>query len=585
MDSSAFQVSGGQMKRLGIAMELLVDPDILLLDEPTSGLSSEDSHRIIYLLRSLAYNNKIVVATVHQPDFDIFMMFDKVLIIDEDGYSVYFGSPALASDYLRLKAGKVDKNSLFETRFNPAILLKLLDEKDFDKSGNELTERRISPKQYYDWFRENNAVFEAKSRQVDKKKSKKQNPFLSFFNHIKFSLQVDFKHKSGLILLLAIPIIIGMGFSFLTKYSATENYTYYYNPNIPVWILILLTSSVFIGLVSSGHAFIQLRLFFRNQDRIVNKSFSNTSAVIVKYLVLSILQSLLLVTPSVMIMENSFHFVNLFLICFVLVYWGSLVGLLLSKFFKTTNIVYLTIPLVIIPQLVFSGALIHFDSFNKISQKNGGVPFIADFVPLRWASEAVIVDFCNNNPYDKQLLKNRQTLYNAVYYLDYFIPAFEEIAVISADRGKKILDNEQKKAGMVILSQDFNKQIENTKEYYAKVISKCIVIDDSIFANMENAENLKLSCSNLAIEKVINNYESGNGLEVCNEEIVRIYKPIFSLPNDTQHNKLFLSAFGEFGMCWLPKYYFNVVVLCLYNLIIILSLYFVTCVQSKKLSQ
>jgi hypothetical protein len=336
--------------------------------------------------------------------------------------------------------------------------------------------------------------------------------------------------------------------------------------------------------VSSGHAFIQLRLFFQNQNKIVDKSFSHTSAVIIKYLVLSILQSLLLVAPSVLIMENSFHFVSLFLICFVLVYWGSLVGMLMSKFFKTTSIVYLTIPLIIIPQLVFSGALIHFDNFNKISRKDGRVPIIADFVPLRWASEAVIVDFHNNNPYNKQLLKNRQILYNAVYYHDFFIPALEEIAIVDSERGVNILKREQEKPGMVFVSKDFREQVEKNKQYYADVISKCLIAEDATFANMENPEILKSSCSNEAIEKVINNYDIGKGFKVYTEEIGRLYKPIFSLPNDESLNMLFFSAFDNIGVILIPKYFFNLIVLCFYILILILSLYFITYVKFEKLS-
>src|SRR5581483_1187945 len=90
-------ISGGQRKRVNLAMELLTDPLLLFLDEPTSGLSSEDTMRVMKLLRELADAGKSILLTIHQPSLDAFRLLDNLIVISRDACSsgpgglVYYG--------------------------------------------------------------------------------------------------------------------------------------------------------------------------------------------------------------------------------------------------------------------------------------------------------------------------------------------------------------------------------------------------------------------------------------------------------------------------------------------------------------
>ena len=86
-------ISGGQRKRLNIALELIREPAVMFVDEPTSGLSSRDSQNIMDLLKELSLKGKIIFVVIHQPSSDIFKMFDKLLILDTGGYPIYNGEP------------------------------------------------------------------------------------------------------------------------------------------------------------------------------------------------------------------------------------------------------------------------------------------------------------------------------------------------------------------------------------------------------------------------------------------------------------------------------------------------------------
>jgi len=88
-------LSGGQRKRVNIAMELINDTPVIFLDEPTSGLSSYDAEGVIKMLKTLSTEGKTIITTIHQPSLDIFKQFDSLIMISRDrgsrGALAYFG--------------------------------------------------------------------------------------------------------------------------------------------------------------------------------------------------------------------------------------------------------------------------------------------------------------------------------------------------------------------------------------------------------------------------------------------------------------------------------------------------------------
>eukprot|EP01083_Nonionella_stella_P176820 619668_1 len=91
-------LSGGERKRVSIGVELVTNPGLLLLDEPTSGLDSFTAERIVCLLASLANSGRTVVSTIHQPNSDLWNMFDQVCLM-ADGHVVYLGPREDAVEY------------------------------------------------------------------------------------------------------------------------------------------------------------------------------------------------------------------------------------------------------------------------------------------------------------------------------------------------------------------------------------------------------------------------------------------------------------------------------------------------------
>ncbi|RWS06323.1 ABC transporter sub-family G-like protein 7 [Dinothrombium tinctorium] len=95
--------SGGQKKRLAIAEELLSDklPDIILVDEPTSGLDSKASYILqLYLQKVSRHFNIAIIATIHQPSYELLKLFDELYILSKSGHCLYFDKPIKMNNYL-----------------------------------------------------------------------------------------------------------------------------------------------------------------------------------------------------------------------------------------------------------------------------------------------------------------------------------------------------------------------------------------------------------------------------------------------------------------------------------------------------
>ncbi|KAI8917329.1 P-loop containing nucleoside triphosphate hydrolase protein, partial [Entophlyctis helioformis] len=74
-------ISGGQLRRLAVAVALLKQPSVLILDEPTSGLDARSSLEVMSILSHLSRQGYTVIASIHQPRREIFEMFTDVLLL------------------------------------------------------------------------------------------------------------------------------------------------------------------------------------------------------------------------------------------------------------------------------------------------------------------------------------------------------------------------------------------------------------------------------------------------------------------------------------------------------------------------
>ncbi|CAM8897895.1 unnamed protein product [Rhodiola kirilowii] len=93
-------VSGGEKKRLSIALETLTRPNLMFLDEPTTGLDSASALFVVRALRNISRQGRTVISSIHQPSSEVFALFDDLYLLSS-GQTVYFGEASLAKEFFK----------------------------------------------------------------------------------------------------------------------------------------------------------------------------------------------------------------------------------------------------------------------------------------------------------------------------------------------------------------------------------------------------------------------------------------------------------------------------------------------------
>jgi ABC transport system ATP-binding/permease protein len=126
-------LSGGQRKRVNIALELVTDPALMFLDEPTSGLAADDTVALIDLLASLAKKyGKTIIVTIHQPAREEYEKFNLALIMGVGGEPVYYG-PTGKESYEFFARYVAHKGTVID---NPRDMFDLLKKREEDLIGS-----------------------------------------------------------------------------------------------------------------------------------------------------------------------------------------------------------------------------------------------------------------------------------------------------------------------------------------------------------------------------------------------------------------------------------------------------------------
>ncbi|MGD9976856.1 MAG: ATP-binding cassette domain-containing protein [Bacteroidales bacterium] len=424
-------ISGGQRKRLNIGLELLREPTILFVDEPTSGLSSSDSLMVIKLLKAQADKGKLVIANIHQPSDKIFRLFDKLWILDKGGFPIYCGFPREAVAYFNRTVNPLSSNDggcLRCGNVNPDQILETIERKVVDENGKPTATRQVAPEEWYTHYVENI------QNHIPANGHKKPLPKNNFSqpNIIKqlkiFSVRnilSKLSNRQYILLNLLEPIILAFILAFFVKYSIGENYIFADNKNLPAFIFMSVIVSLFLGLSVSAEEIIGDRKILERESFLNLSRFSYINSKVIYLLALSALQMFLFVIVGNSIIEIKGLTFQYWLVLFSASCFSNLVGLIISSAMGSVVAIYITIPFILVPQILLSGTVVDYDNLHPAITRRVYVPVIADLLPSRWAYEALAVEQFSNNRFERNFFYYDMAVSQSNFRVSFLIPRLQ----------------------------------------------------------------------------------------------------------------------------------------------------------------
>ena len=416
-------ISGGQRKRLNIALELIREPAVLFLDEPTSGLSSADTEKVINLLKEQTYKGKLIVVNIHQPSSDVYKLFDRLWLLDRGGYPVFDGNPIDAITYFKEAACYADaETSACPTcgNVNPEIVLNIIDEKALNSSGEISDERKMTPQEWHELYLKNRPE-QPQPAVSDVPRSDQKKP--GCLKQFSIFLQRNIKTKVTNIQYLCIALleapVLAVVCSLLTRYAPPEGYSVMDNKNLVSYFFMSVIVATFIGMSGSAEEIIKDRALLKREKFLQLSYGSYIWSKIIFMAGVSLIQTLLFILIGNYIMGLHGLFGMWWLILFMTALLANLTGLILSQCLNSVVAIYISIPMLLIPQILLCGLVV---SFSDLTPKSttGNVPLIGDIIPSRWSYEALAVTSFTDNEYEKPFFKldkekQETQFYNAAF--------------------------------------------------------------------------------------------------------------------------------------------------------------------------
>jgi ABC-type multidrug transport system ATPase subunit/ABC-type multidrug transport system permease subunit len=615
-------ISGGQRKRLNIALELIREPGVLFVDEPTSGLSSRDSENVMNLLRELSLKGKLVFVVIHQPSSDIYKMFDKMYILDTGGYPVYYGNPSESLIYFKRLDAQIN-SEVGECptcgNLNPELIFNIIDSNVIDEYGNYTPKRKTSPEEWHKHYKKNVLIPEVKT--VNDTPPRSLN-IPSWLNQFKIYTLRDFfskvSNKQYILLNFLEAPLLGFILSYLVRYIAdptSDIYIFRENENIPPYIFMGIVVALFFGLIISAEE------IFKDAKILKREAFLNlsrSSYLVSKILILftiSAIQMILFVGVANTVLGIKDMYFEFWLALFSISAFANILGLIISASFNSIITIYILIPLLMIPQMVLGGAMFTFDKLNKDFTSPDVVPAIAELMPSRWVYEGLMVHQYKHNNFKKNIFEVEQKESAADFKQVYYIPELRDIISKTVDytenKGNltkkeyvsnvRLIQNEvsleNKRVPSIIfdkvdqitpdsfslqMGHEINLYLDRLLDYYQNEFFKANTIKENfltanISANREKFERIKDDYSNESIEDIIRKVFDKNKILREDNHLIQMVDPIYQLPEPSNYLDFrthFFAPSKYFAGRYFETLWFNIGIVWVLTALLYIVLYF-----------
>jgi ABC-type multidrug transport system ATPase subunit len=612
-------ISGGQRKRLNIALELIREPLVMFVDEPTSGLSSMDSQMVMDLLKEQTLKGKLVIINIHQPSSDIFKMFDKLLIMDKGGYLIYNGNPGDSVVYFKTMSNHVNatESECYHCgNINPERVLQIVESKVVDEYGRVTRNRKQSPKDWAELYQkhiEKDKAFDIHEGEVPKNNFRIPGKFKQFLVFSKRNILSKLANRQYMLINFLEAPLLALFLAYFTKYAegTTDNpgqYIFANNDNVTIYLFMAVVVAIFIGLTVSAEEIIKDRQLLKREKFLNLSRFSYINSKVIILFIISAVQTLTFIFIGNVIMEiKGMYFAHWFAL-FSASCAANLIGLNISAALNSVITIYILIPFLVVPQLLFSGTMVKFDKLNKSISSHEHVPVIGDLMTSRWAYEAIAVKQFRDNDYEKHFFYLEKKKSEANYITAYLIPQLNnkisKITYQENEDAKKRninllryevgrlnkmtpkypfeeldkINYEDYSAGLLKRVQD---HLKLWSRYYKKKQNKALGLLDKRLQELaeelgghDKLVELKKNHYNEFLSSMVLNKNDLTKIYDNGDKFVQLMNPIYKAPEKNNGRAHFYASEKTLGGFAFDTYWFNMIVVWLTTLLLYIVLLF-----------
>ena len=595
-------ISGGQRKRLNIALELIREPAILFLDEPTSGLSSADTEMVVSLLKEQTCKGKLIVANIHQPSSDVYKMFDRLWLLDKGGYPIYDGNPIEAVSYFKGAMNYADSQTSSCPvcgNVNPEVILNIIDEKRLDNAGHVTSERKITPQEWHEMYlaehQDHGQPAVGEIPHTDQKRPGVLKQTLIFLKRNVSAKVTNLQYM--LVTLLEAPLLAAIC-GFLTRYTPDGGvYSLMENKNFTSYLFMAIIVAIFLGMSGSAEEIIKDRALLKREKFLRLSGAAYIWSKIIYMAAVCLIQTVLFIIVGNAVIGVHGMFWIWLAVLFGSAFLASLIGLLLSQCLNSVVAIYITIPLLLIPQILLCGLVVDFEDLNPQSE-TGNVPLIGDVIPSRWAYEALAVASFSMTEYEAPVFDMDRERYEALYYEQTFIYELKsqletmqdeikqgkEVKPIHLEVVRKELPQLAVMAGCGQYKGDWSYDslmgyIDNAKKILSRRGNKITLARDkkiNAFINENGKEaylELKRNNFNIKLEDLVVKRNADHLYTLVGSSIVPRSGYVFLTPRSVNGRAPFYSGIKRIGSYEIETLWFNLGVILLMCVIVASALF------------
>ncbi|NLA49172.1 MAG: ABC transporter permease, partial [Bacteroidales bacterium] len=407
------------------------------------------------------------------------------------------------------------------------------------------------------------------------------------------------------------PPLLAFLLAYFTRYSDDGIYRFSENDNITPYLFMCIITALFFGLMVSSEEIVRDRKILRRESFLNLSWFSYLGSKVMLLFIISALQTISFTLIGNLLlgikgMTFSFWFVLFTTSCF-----ANIIGLNISAALNSVVTIYIIIPFIIIPQLLFSGVLVRFEKLHLANYSSPEyVPLVGDVMTARWSFEALAVAQFRYNAYERNYFESRagvsQQEYNIIlinslrnhlqqvvacrereeyldnmenrfYKLGFHIAELSASAAIVPGKWKEDLSPERFRTET---AKEADAWLDSLKGIYSDLKKQAVRKENGISSRLveelgeEGLVRLREDNENKWLRNLLLSHDRRELTGESDRRIIRKYEPAYMKSTSKWGRAHFYAPVKRIGSLEIDTYWFNIAVVWAASVFFLVLLYF-----------